>query len=148
MRARGAAAAVALIALAFVEAGCANAKAIGDLQTLYTALQAQFHETFTVNRSTNGVLTVSVETADDGSKKVIPATDRQSALRIAKFARAHYADTIGLQQITVVFTTRTDGGPLQITHTYTGGTWSISSLNAEPDPAAADSAGVVRSGIK
>lgn len=140
MRIRGAAAAAVLIALALVGVGCANAKAIGDLQTLYTALQAEFHETFTVNRSTNGVLTVSVETADDGSKKAMPANDRQSALRIAKFARAHYADTTGLQEITVVFTTRTDGGPLQITHSYTGGTWSISSLDAEADPGAADSA--------
>ncbi len=141
MRVRGAAAAAVLVGLVLVGAGCANAKAIGDLQMLYTALQAQFHETFTVNRSTNGVLTVSVETADDGSTKVKPATDRQSALRIAKFSRAHYADTTGLRQITVVFTTRTDGGPLQITHSYTGGTWSIGSLDAEPDPAAADSAG-------
>jgi hypothetical protein len=134
--------AAVLFALALLGAGCADLrKTFGGLLSLSTALQAQFHEPIGVIRSTNGVLTLSAEASQGEAEKVTPGIDRQRALRIAKFARAHYADTAGLREIIVLFTTSTDAGALHIQHSAPGGSWSIASLDAEPDPEAADSAG-------
>jgi hypothetical protein len=125
-----------------VSAGCADVRrTFSGMWALSTALQAQFQEPFSVARSPNGVLTLSTEASQGEAEKVTPGSDRQRALRIAKFARAHYTDTVGLQTITVVFTTSTDAGALNIRHSYPGGAWSLVSLDAEPDPEAADSAG-------
>jgi len=43
--------------------------------------------------------------------------------------------------ITVVFMTATDSGVLHVPHSYPGGTWSIISLDSEPDPAQTVSVG-------
>jgi hypothetical protein len=141
MTTRGVAAAV-LIALVLMSVGCADLRrTFGAEVALYSALQVQFRGPIAVVRSANGVLMLSVEVPQSEAKKVMPGIDRERALRIAKFARAHYTDTIGLRSITVFFTTRTDSGVLHIPHSYPGGTWSIISLDSEPDPAQTESAG-------
>ncbi len=139
---RGVVAAAALIASALLGAGCADLrKTFSGMWALSTALQAQFQEPFVVTRTTNGVLILSAQAPEAEAEKVVPGIDRERALRIAKFARAHYTDTIGLHAITVFFTTRNDVGALHIQHSHPGGTWSIIALDAEPDPELGDSAG-------
>ncbi|GEM_PF-4254696 len=139
VRTRRAAAAAVLIALGVMAAGCADVRrTLSGMWALSTALQAQFQQPFVVTRTTNGALILSAQAPEGEAEKVTPGMGRERALLIAKFARAHYTDTIGLQAITVVFTTRTDVGVLHIQHSYPGGSWSLSSLDAEPDPEAAD----------
>jgi hypothetical protein len=140
MMARRLVTAAGLIVFVLAGAGCADIrKSFSGMWALSTALQAQFHEPFGVTRATNGVLILSAQAPDGEAEKVMPGMDRERALRIAKFARAHYTDTIGLRTIMVVFTTKNDIGALHIQHSEPGGTWSISSLDAERDPDLADS---------
>jgi hypothetical protein len=137
VRTRRAAAAAVVIAFALMGVGCADLRrSFGADVALDAELKAQFQEHISALRIPDGVLMLSADLSQAEAGKVMPGTDRMRALRIAKFARAHYTDTIGLHMITVVFATRGDAGVLQTRHSYPGGTWSIASLDAEPDPEA------------
>jgi hypothetical protein len=119
-----------------VGAGCADVrKTFWADVALDAQLKREFHEPTSVVGPTNGVLMVSAEVSQGEAKKVMPGLDRERALRIAKFARSHYTDTIGLRAITVFFITKPDGVLPHLPHSYLGMTWSIRSLDAEPDPA-------------
>lgn len=134
-----------LVATLLVDSGCAGVrKTLAALQGLNTALEAQFGEPFSVNQNnTSGVLTLSAEVTQAEAERLTPESERVRAVRIAKFARTHYADTDQITTIAVIFTTRSDMGFVHVSRSYPGGTWAISSLDAEPDPTPVDDEGKI-----
>ena len=141
MRTRGLAA-VVLMALVLTGDGCADLRhSLGADIALDAEFKAHFRETISVLRVPKGILTVSVHMSQAEDEKVMPGNDRLRALRIAKFARAHYTDTAGLRTIMVLFTTRPDGGGLHPPQSHPVGTWPVAALDSVPGSRVADSAG-------
>jgi hypothetical protein len=128
-----------LAASALAGAGCADVRksVVADI-ALDTELKAHFQDDAGVLRIPGGVLWLSVKRRSAEVEKVMPGNDRVLAVRIAKFARAHYTDTAGLRFITVVFKTKGDGEPVNGHRTYAGDTWLIATLDSLPDPKPAD----------
>jgi hypothetical protein len=125
-----------LIAIVTAGTGCADVrKSVWAGVMLDVALKRQFHDPTAVSARTDGMLSVTVEESQADAQKLMPWRDRTRALRIAKFTRAHYSDTVGLQAIRVYFMTEPDGKLQHLPHAYPGMTWSVRALDTEHDPA-------------
>jgi hypothetical protein len=127
-------AAAALMALAVASAGCSDrSRSFLASERLRGELQEDYRERIVVVRTPNGDLQLTAEPLTPEEQKVRPGIDRVRALRIAKFARAHYADTAGLREITVILPSKTVV-PTRQRHVYSGATWRITALDSLPDP--------------
>jgi hypothetical protein len=126
--------AAAVVALVAVSAGCTNvSRSFLASVRLSGELQEDCHERIIVARIPSGGLYLTAEPSTPEEQKMRPGIDRVRALRIAKFARAHYADTVGLREITVILASNSKAAPMQ-RHVYSGGTWRITALDSLPDP--------------
>ena len=131
------AAAAALMALAVASAGCTDrSRSFLASERLRGELQEDYRERIVVVRTPNGDLQLTAEPLTPEEQTVRPGIDRVRALRIAKFARAHYADTAGLREITVILPSKTAAVPMQQRDVYSGATWRIPALDSLPDPEA------------
>jgi hypothetical protein len=129
------ASAVALITCVVVGAGCTDlSRSSLASGRLSGELQEGYRERIVVVRAPNGELYLTAEPSTPAEQQVRPGIDRVRALRIAKFARAHYVDTAGLREITVILASKATPVSGQQRHLYSGGTWRISALDSLPDP--------------
>jgi len=129
--------AAALVAIVAVSAGCTDlSRSFLASVRLSGELQEDCHERIVVARIPSGGLYLTAEPSTPEEQKMRPGIDRVRALRIAKFARAHYADTAGLREITVILASNSKAVPVQQRHVYSGGTWRLAALDSLPDPGA------------
>jgi hypothetical protein len=113
-------------------AGCGKlGREMTDMNRLRAQLATEFQRPVGINIMNGKVLSVSLSLPDSAHNKMGDEDRQALSLRVARFARSHYADADSLDRITVVWVSRGTYGPLNVSHTYRGGSWSIAELTSD-----------------
>jgi len=113
-------------------AGCAQlGQQLHDIQQLGAQLATEFQQPIGVNLANGGTLTLSMPMPDSAHDKMTAESRSQVALRVARFARAHYAHPASLLRINVVWVSQSSYGVVHVSRTYAGGSWSPRELGPD-----------------